>query len=81
MFETIYEIDIRSRKDGNSVECIYSGDDYCKACEIADRWNKEHVADYEEGRGWEEYLDYTEGFFADIIKCDSKEEVHGVGKF
>ena len=33
--KTMYEVDLRNRLTGNSVECIYSGDNYDKAYNIA----------------------------------------------
>ena len=76
----MYEVDLRSRKTGNSIECIYSGDDYEKAYEIADNWNKENVADYDD-RNWEDYIDDTDGMFAEVYHIDNENDLHGVGKF
>lgn len=82
--ETIYEVDLRERKTGNSVETIYSGTDSAEAYEIADRWNKEHglgeiQEDYE---SYEELCDYvSDGLFADVYHVESKSLVHGVGKY
>lgn len=76
----MYEVDLRSRKTGNSIECIYSGDDYEKAYEIADNWNKENVADYDD-RNWEDYIDDTDGMFAEVYHIDDEACLHGVGKF
>lgn len=36
--EIYYEVDLRERKTGNSVETIYSGTDSAKAYESADKW-------------------------------------------
>ena len=76
----MYEVDLRSRKTGNSIECIYSGDDYEKAYEIADNWNKENLTDYDD-RSWEDYVDGSIGMFAEVYHIDNEADLHGVGKF
>lgn len=38
----IYEVDLRDRETGNSVETIHSGVDSDEAYKIADCWNTEH---------------------------------------
>ena len=78
----MYEVDLRSRKTGNSVECIYSGDDYEKAYEIAEDWNKTNLADYDYEIGFGDYIDYkSDGLSADIYVVDDIADLHGVGKF
>lgn len=78
----MYEVDLRNRKTGNSVECIYSGDDHNKACEIADKWNRENLTDYNKEFGFEDYVDgETDGLSADVYFIDDKADLHGVGKF
>ena len=60
---TAYEIDIRSRKTGNTIETIFSGD-YDKAYSVLDNWYKNHPdMNIECIDG---YLDGTDGVFADI---------------
>lgn len=79
---TMYEVDLRSRRTGDSVECIYSGNDYDKAYDIADHWNKEHLDDYDDANGFGEYLDgKTDGLFADLWIVDNAADLHGIGKF
>ena len=78
--EIIYEVDLRDRKTGNSVECIYSGTDSAKAYEIADKFNKENglgeiQEDYE---SYEELCDGSDGLFADVYHVEDKENIHGV---
>lgn len=41
-WDEIWEVDIQERKTGNTIECIYSGNDHDKACEIATKWNLDH---------------------------------------
>lgn len=73
----VYEVDLRSRKDGESFECIYSGD-YEKAYEIAENWNKENIVNFDMNRDLEDYIDDNDGFFAYVYHCVTP---HGVGKF
>lgn len=78
----IYEVDLRDRKTGNSVECIYSGDNYDKAYEIADNWNRENLADYNEDFSFDDYVDHkTDGLSACMYVVEDMVNVHGVGKF
>jgi hypothetical protein len=78
----MYEVDLRDRKTGNSVECIYSGDDHTEACRIADNWNKENLLDYDENTGYDDYIDLeTEGLSACLYVVDNKEDLHGIGKY
>ena len=78
--ETIFEVDVMSRKDGNSIECIYSGTDYQQAYDIADEYNKRNNADYDHDKGFDDYHDGTDGTFANFFFCDYTEDVHGIGK-
>lgn len=80
--KTIYEVDLRSRFTGNSVECIYSGDNYDKAYEMADSWNREHLADYDNDAGFDDYIDFeTDGLAACLYVVEDENEMHGVGIF
>lgn len=76
-----YEVDLRRRIDGESVECIYSGCSYEKAYGIAEKWNKENVVDYDVYRNWNDYIDGAYGMFAYVYHIDNEAELHGVGKF
>lgn len=75
-----YEVDLRRRTDGESVECIYSSDDYEKAYEVMNNWNKENLADYDD-RDWEDYIDNTDGLFAYVYHIEDEDGIKGVGKF
>ena len=78
----MYEVDLRSRITGDSVECIYSGDDHEVAYEIAENWNRENIVDYDKNIGFEDYHDCkTDGLFACVYHIEDKYELHGVGKF
>ena len=72
-----WEIDLRSRKDGNSVETIFSGESHDKACDCLQKWYDEHPElDIETDR--DDFVDGTDGVFADIY-CTTVP--HGVGKW
>ena len=78
----MYEVDLRNKKTGNSVECIYSGDSHDKACEIADNWNRKNFTDYNEDFGFDDYVDHeTDGLSADVYIVENEANLHGVGKF
>lgn len=77
-----YEVDLVDRRTGQSVECIYSGEDYEKAYEVADNWNRKNLADYDEEIGFCDYVDWeTEGLSADLYVVEEEIWLHGVGKF
>lgn len=80
----IWEVDLRSRKTGNSVECIYSGS-YDGAWDAYYDWYKKHPhikKQADEIGGAVMYLvDGTNGKFADVHQCNGPNDVHGVGKF
>ena len=90
MTDIYYEVDIRDRETGNSVETIYSGTDDAEAYEIADDWNNEHGL----GRLQNDYESYdelvflirpeinpTQKYFADVYHVEDKAQLHGVGKY
>jgi hypothetical protein len=77
MREDYWEVDLRSRKDGNSIETIFSGKSHDEACDCLNRWYKEHPElDVEADR--ESLIDESDGVFADIY-CTTLP--HGVGKW
>lgn len=76
-----YEVDLRRRTDGESVECIYSGDDYERAYSVAENWNKKNLVDYDVYKDMDGYIDNTEGLFAHVYHIDNMADIHGVGKF
>lgn len=78
----MYEVDLRSRITGDSVECIYSGDDHTEAYNVAENWNKKNLADYDANIGFNDYHDCkTEGLFACVYHIEDIADLHGVGKF
>lgn len=76
-----YEVDLRSRIDGESVECTYSGDDYERAYSIAEKWNKKNLVGYDMYKDWDSYIDDTDGMFAYVYHIDNKADLHGIGMF
>ena len=80
--KTVYEVDLRNRKTGNSVECIYSGTNYDEAYSITDNWNRENVPDYDKDMGFDDYVDRrTDGLSACLCHIEDKTMVCGVGRF
>lgn len=80
--KTMYEVDLRSRLTGNSVECIYSGGNYDEAYHVADIWNKDNLSDYDKDMGFDDYIDYeTDGLAACLYVVETTDDLHGVGKF
>ena len=78
----IFEVDLIDRKTGDSVMCIYSGDDHDVAYEIANEFNKANLGDYDEEKGFSDYIDkISSGLSADIYHCEREEQVYGVGTF
>lgn len=70
-----YEVDIRSRKNGGSIETIFSSQSYNEAYDVLNNWYKDRPElDIEENL--EDYVDGSDGVFADIYEV---EEPHGVG--
>lgn len=59
----LYEVDLRSRITGDSVECIYSGDSDT-AHEVMNEWYRNHPTMSMEDR--EGLIDGTDGVFADL---------------
>ena len=71
----MWEVDLRSRKTGNSIETIFSGS-HDDACTVLQNWYDNHQMDYKLNR--DDYIDGTNGVFADIYDVI---EPHGVGKW
>ena len=60
-----WNIDIRSRKTGNTIQTIFSTTDHDLACDYLEKWYKKHPElDIEVNR--EDYVDGKPGVFADI---------------
>ena len=70
----IWEVDLRSRETGNSIETIYSGD-HDEACAVLEKWYDDHQMDVS---SLDDYFDGSDGVFADLYLTD---EPHGVGKW
>lgn len=82
--EEIWEVDLRSRKTGDSVETIFSGN-HDEAFQVMSEWYDKHPEFWEiipkEEIGTstvEEFIDGNDGVFAD---CYLTSEPHGVGKW
>lgn len=77
---TMYEVDLRNRKTGNSVECILSTENHDEAYQLVDEWNRKNVPDYDVDVSNDSYIDGTDGLFAEVYETP-KHLAHGVGKF
>ncbi len=77
--KTVYEVDLRDRTTGDSVECILSTEDSSKAWDCAENWNRKNVPDYEADTNYDSYIDGTDGQIADVYEVKSK-YAKGVGK-
>ena len=77
----MYEVDLRDRKTGRSVETIYSGDNHDKAYKIAREYNDKNVLNYNEEKFIFDYFDGTDGFIAYVYHVEDASELRGVGKF
>ena len=82
----IWEVDLRSRKTGDSVETIYSGD-HDVAFGIMKQWYDNHPEFFEilprESIGTSTvamFIDGKDGVFADVYEVP-KSLAHGVGKY
>lgn len=76
-----YEVDLRNRKTGGSVECVYSGNDYRKAKMMMDMYNAK-LPDYDYLKMPIDYIDHkSDGLSAYMYVFNCKENLHGVGKF
>lgn len=67
--EMIYEVDLRDRENGNSVETIYSGADSDEAYRIADHWNTEH------GFARNDYESYDDLLFSASLKINPQQKL------
>ena len=72
MIKTItkFEVDLRSRKSGNSVVCILSTENHDEAYQLAEKWNKENLSDYDIDTMYEDYNNGTDGLFADVYHVE-----------
>lgn len=78
----VYEVDLRDRRTGKSIECIYSGDDPDKAYDIAKSYNEKNIDDYDVDIDIEDYIDFeTDGLIANVYECYGDDETHGIGKW
>ena len=79
-----YEVDLRQRRTGNSIQCIYSGPDHDVAYKIMEEYNKVHVTGYVPvDPAAISYIgkDEPDELVADVYHLDDNEERKGVGEF
>jgi hypothetical protein len=76
----LYEVDLRSRKTGNSIECILSTKNHDDAYNCADEWNRKNVPDYDINIPHDRYIDGTDGLYAEVYETPYQ-LAHGIGKY
>lgn len=76
----LYEVDLRSRKTGNSIECILSTKNHDNAYNCADEWNRKNVPDYDINIPHDRYIDGTDGLYAEVYETPYQ-LAHGIGKY
>lgn len=77
----MYEVDLRDRKTGESVETICSTENHDEAYDVAEKYNKENVLNYYTEYSIDKYIDGTDGLIADVFHIENERFLHGVGKF
>lgn len=76
----LYEVDLRSRKTGNSIECILSTKNHDDAYNCADEWNRKNVPDYDINIPHDRYIDGIDGLYAEVYETPYQ-LAHGIGKY
>lgn len=74
----IYELDIRSRKDGNSIGCVLSSEDDSKSYTIAAKLNSHLVEGFSVDEDITLLIDGNEGVFADVYKVEDNEKTKDI---
>lgn len=78
----MYEVDLRSKKTGSSVETIFSTESHDEAWDMAKKYNDEHGYILDDlPNGYESLIDgKSDGLFADVYQIEHKEQLHSIGK-
>lgn len=77
----IFEVDLRDRKTGNSIECICSTENHNEAYKIAEKYNKANILNYDVERNIEDYIDGMDGLIADVYHVEKEYLIRDVDKF
>lgn len=75
-----FEVDLRSRKDGDTVETIYSGTSYEKAWKERNKWFKKNLPTWNDENDVTELIDGSNGVFAFVYTLCKGDEILGKGK-
>ena len=75
-----FEVDLRSRKDGNTIETIYSGSSYDDAWEKRNEWFRKNLPTWNDEDDVEKLIDGSDGVFAYVYSICKGDEIFGVGK-
>lgn len=68
-----YEVDLRSRITGDTVETIYSGDSYDKAWEVRNRWFRDNLPEWNDDNDVNDLIDGSEGVYAYVYSLQKGE--------
>ena len=63
---TLFEVDLRDRKTGNSIFTIARTDDHELAYGIAENINNRAIENYDKEMSGDDYIDGTVGIVADV---------------
>ena len=75
-----YEVDLRSRKTGDTVEVIYSGPSYDEAWAVRNEWMENNFPDWDDNRSIMDLWDGSDGVFPMVYQLEKGETKYGVGK-
>ena len=75
-----YEVDLRSRENGDSVETIYSGNSYDEAWNVRNKWFKENMPDWNDNNDVTDLEDGSSGVYAYVYSLQKGECKYGVTK-
>ena len=75
-----YEVDLRNRKNGDTIEVIYSGTSYDEAWDKRNQWFKENLPNWNDDNDVLDLIDGSDGVFAYVNALNKDEEKLGLGK-
>lgn len=74
-----YEVDLRSRVNGDSISTIYSGSSYDEAWRIRNQWFKENLPDWNDDDDTDDLEDGTDGVYAYVYRLEKGDRKYMVG--
>lgn len=73
-----YEVDLRSRKTGDSERTIYSGTSYDEAWEVRNQWFKENLPDWNDDNDVSDLEDGSDGVYAYVYCLQKGDRKYGI---